>query len=261
MTNFLQADLKNIASCCSEKIVNAKSDVDYFEEPYKHLVIDNFFDERLAQSCLNNFPSLSDPIWEHANDADIEIKYRTTWKSEFDIPDGIIDAVKILNSSLMLDAMSRRFEIKKVVPDPYFTGGGLNVTKPGGLLDVHVDGNYHDATGLNRRLNALLYLNPNWQPSWGGEFGIYDDLGDRCLKLVAPLFNRLVIFDTHDKSFHGLPAPLKFPDGETRKSIILYYYTKEPRPDSQITVEKPHSALWKKKGLLSKRGSKTREFY
>ena len=53
--------------------------------------------------------------------------------------------------------------IKKIIPDPYFTGGGLNVTTKGGLLDVHVDGNYHDATGLNRRLNAILYLNPNYK--------------------------------------------------------------------------------------------------
>ena len=40
--------------------------------------------------------------------------------------------------------------IDKLIPDPYFTGGGLNATISGGLLDVHVDGNYHDATGLNR---------------------------------------------------------------------------------------------------------------
>jgi Rps23 Pro-64 3,4-dihydroxylase Tpa1-like proline 4-hydroxylase len=131
---------------------------------------------------------------------------------------------------MVLKAMSSLFSIAKIIPDPYFSGGGLNVTKPGGLLDVHVDGNYHDATGLNRRLNAILYLNPNWAEDWGGEFGLYDENGNKCLKTVAPLFNRLVIFDTHDKSFHGLPNPLNFPEGEERKSIILYYYTKEKRP-------------------------------
>lgn len=261
MSIFSQAELNVMAKACADKVMNAALGVSYFEEPYKHLVVDNFFDERLADLCLANFPPLEDPIWEHANDADIEIKYRTTWKSEFDIPDGIVDAVRILNSSLFLKAMSSRFGIEKIVSDPYFSGGGLNVTKPGGLLDVHVDGNYHDATGLNRRLNALVYMNPNWQPEWGGEFGIFDENGEKCLKKVSPLFNRLVIFDSHDKSFHGLPAPLKFPEGETRKSILLYYYTKEPRPDSQISVVGPHSALWKKRNLLDKRGNKTRDFY
>lgn len=257
---FSQKQLNDIAIRCSDRIRDAKTGVEYFEAPYKHLVIDNFLDSEMANLCLESFPSLDDACWEHANDADIEIKFRTTWKSEFDIPDGIVDAVRILNSSYFLRAMGERFDIPKVMSDPYFSGGGLNATKPGGLLDVHVDGNYHDASGLNRRLNALIYLNPNWEPGWGGEFGIYDENGDVCIKEVAPIFNRLVIFDSHDKSFHGLPAPLKFPEGEVRKSILLYYYTKAPRPDSQIEVNQPHSALWKKRGLHDKRGNKTRKY-
>ena len=261
MYKFTQSQLKEMARKCSDKVEFSILENNYFEGPYKHLVIDNFFDSQLASICLKEFPKLEDSVWEFANEVDIEIKYRTTWKSEFDIPDGIVDAIRILNSALFLKAMSKRFGIEKIIADPYFTGGGLNVTKPGGLLDVHVDGNYHDATGLNRRLNAILYLNPNWQSDWGGEFGIYDDKGERCIKKVAPLFNRLVIFDSHDKSFHGLPEPLNFPDGELRKSIILYYYTKEPRPSEQILIEKPHSALWKKMNLNDKRGNKTRDFY
>lgn len=255
-----QKILKEIAIVCGEKIKNAQIGLEYFETPYKHLVIDNFLDPELAHQCLASFPDLSDEGWEHANDADIEIKYRTTWKSEFDIPDGIVDAVRIMNSSYFLRAMGEKFEIHKLMPDPYFTGGGLNATKPGGLLDVHVDGNYHDASGLNRRLNALIYLNPNWKLGWGGEFGIYDEDGHSCVKKIAPLFNRLVIFDTHDKSFHGLPEPLNFPDGEVRKSILLYYYTKASRLASQIIVKEPHSALWKKRGLNDKKGNKTRNF-
>jgi hypothetical protein len=70
----------------------------------------------------------------------------------------------------------------------------------------------------------------------------------------------LVIFDTNDYSYHGLPDPLNFPEDKVRKSIILYYYTKESRPSSQIAVDAPHSALWKKRGLLDKRGNKTRDF-
>jgi Rps23 Pro-64 3,4-dihydroxylase Tpa1-like proline 4-hydroxylase len=257
---YSQNKLNHIAIECAEKIRNATLNANYFDVPYKHLVLDDFFSYEMAKLCHESFPAMDDKSWEHANDADIEIKYRSTWKSEFDIPDGIIDVVRIMNSSHFLNAMSEKFNIPKIMPDPYFTGGGLNVTKPGGLLDVHVDGNYHDASGLNRRLNALLYLNPNWQPGWGGEFGIYDKYGEECVKQLAPLFNRLVIFDTHDYSFHGLPNPLNFPDGEVRKSVLLYYYTKSPRLDSQIATKEPHSALWKRRGLKDKKGNKTRNF-
>jgi hypothetical protein len=249
-----------MAQTCADKVIHARSNEEYFDQPYRHLVIDNFFDRRLADLCLRDFPPLDAGGWEHANDKDIEVKFRTTWESEFDIPEGIVDAVRILNSSVFLKAMAERIGIEKIIPDPYFSGGGLNVTTRGGLLDVHVDGNYHDATGLNRRLNAILYLNPDWQPSWGGEFGIYDSKGEVCLKKVPPVFNRLVVFDSHDYSFHGLPDPVTFPEGEPRRSIILYYYTKDPRPSQQIAVAEPHSALWKRRDLHDKRGQKTRAF-
>lgn len=256
-----QQQLKQFAEYSCNRLLAAREGVEYFDEPFKHVVIDNFLPEQLAEQCLRTFPDVHEPSWENANIADIEVKYRTTWQSEFDIPDGIIDTIRILNSALFLKAMTEVMGIEKIVPDPYFTGGGLNVTMRGGLLDVHVDGNYHDATGLNRRLNALVYLNPRWEESWGGEFGVYDENGEVCLKKVPPLFNRLVIFDTHDKSFHGLPDPVNFPENEPRRSIILYYYTKEARPGDQVVVEKPHSALWKRRNLLDKRGNKERDFY
>ncbi len=203
---FSQKQLRDMAVICADKIESTENDIQYFEVPYKHLVIDNFLDSEMANLCLQSFPDLTDESWEHANDLDSEIKYRTTWKSEFDKPDGIVDAIYIMNSSYFLQAASQKLAIPKVMPDSYFTGGGLNVTKAGGLLDVHVDGNYHDASGLNRRLNALIYLNPNCKPGWGGEFGLYDENGDVCIKEVEPIFNRLVIFDSYDKSFDGLPA-------------------------------------------------------
>lgn len=260
MRKINQKILKEIAIKCAEKISISKRDVEYFETPFKHLVIDDFLPSDLASRCLESFPSVDSDAWEKTNDEDIEIKLRSNWESEFDIPDGIVDSVRIMNSSIILGAIGNRFEIPKLIPDAYFTGGGLNVTVRGGLLDVHIDGNYHDATGLNRRINAIIYLNPNWQEGWGGEFGLYDKNGQECLKSVAPLFNRLVVFDTHDFSFHGLPNPLNFPETESRKSIILYYYTKAERPSGLVYVEAPHSALWRKRGLKDKRGNQTRDF-
>ena len=255
-----QAALKKIAQDCAAKLLNTVHGQSFFEEPFKHLVVDNFLPMPMALSCSNAFPGTKDPGWEVTNDQDIEIKYRSDWKSEFDIPEGLIDAIRVLNSAPILKAMGDRMDIPKLIPDPFFTGGGLNISKRGGLLDVHVDGNYHDATGLNRRTNLLIYLNERWEKDWGGEFGLYDREGKNCIKKVAPQFNRCVIFDSHDYSFHGLPDPINFPDTVDRKSIILYYYTQEPRPSSQIATKEPHSALWVKRNLNDKLGNKTRKY-
>jgi hypothetical protein len=249
-----QKELKIIAKTCVDKILTGE----FYKEPYKHLIVNNFLPDDLAQKCLERFPELNDEIWQHESDKSIEVKSRTTWQSEFDIPDNIVDCVRILNSSLVLNSFSEIFGIKRLVPDSYFSGGGLNVSQKGGLLGVHIDGNYHDATGLNRRMNALIYLNPGWEESWGGEFGIYNSNGTQLIKKIEPLFNRLVVFDSHDYSFHGLSDPVNFPDGINRKSIILYYYTKDPRPEDQTMNEDPHSALWVKKGIKDKLGNLSR---
>lgn len=220
-------------------------------------MVDHFLPPSLAMKCLFSFPDAKDHIWERSDD-DVEIKLRSNYESEFDFPDPLQDVVRILNSSMILKAMSEALGIPKLVPDPYFTGGGLNMTQRGGMLDVHVDGNYHDATGLNRRVNAILFLNPMWEESWGGEFGIYDSKGENLVKSIYPIMNRLVIFDTHDKSFHGTPEPLQCPMTESRKSLILYYYTKEPR--KHITWRKPHSAMWLKHKLRDKNWAIERKY-
>jgi len=255
-----QNKLKKIAKEFASRIINANKNKNYFTDPYQHIVLDDVFETEFADAISQSFPPLDDSSWQHSNDKGIEIKSRSNWSSDFDIPDGILPVIRIFNSSFILDAMSKKLSIPKLIPDPYFTGGGLNVTEKGGLLDVHVDGNYHDATGLNRRVNLLLYLNEGWEKSWGGQFGIYTDEGNTLVKTIPPLFNRCVIFDTHDKSYHGLPDAINFPKDKPRKSIILYYYTVEPRPSSNVVVNEPHSALWKSKNFNDKKGNKTRKY-
>ena len=258
---FSQIYLKKTSNKLAKKILSTKLKKNFFKNPYKHLFIDNAIDKKLADVCLKNFPRINKKNWEKSNIRSIEIKHRSKWESEFDVPDGLIDLVRILNSSTILKSLSKRFSIPKLMPDPYFTGGGLNVTERGGLLDVHVDGNYHDASSLNRRINILFYFNKGWKKNWGGEFGIYSNNGKKIVKKIPPIFNRLVAFDTHDFSFHGLPNPINFPKNSSRKSLILYYYTKEKRPKHQTKISKPHSALWLKKKFLDKKGKLVRNYY
>ena len=65
-------------------------------------------------------------------------------------------------------------------------------------------------------------------------------------KKIEPIFNRMVVFNTHDFSYHGLPNKANF-QKKSKKILILYYYTKEKRPKKFTKFSKPHSALWIKK--------------
>ena len=93
------------------------------------------------------------------------------------------------------------------------------------------------------------FINPGWQNSWSGHLGLWDKTATHCVRRVSPGFNRCLIFATNTDSFHGYPDPLECPDGVTRKSIALYYFTEEAqRPITHSTDyrAKPTDSLLKK---------------
>jgi hypothetical protein len=67
----------------------------------------------------------------------------------------------------------------------------------------------------------------------------------RCDAKVLPLFNRVMIFSTTDFTYHGHPDPLNCPEGMTRKSLALYYFT-NGRPADEVSGE--HSTIFRARG-------------
>lgn len=244
MSNWQNSALKKLGSLASSETKKFRS-----ARPFPHLVIDDFLSAEVLDAMLNEFPIDSDPIWELSDQKDIQVKLRSNWKTEADIPITTKSVVHFLNSGAVMNLLSDLTGIPKLISDPYYTGGGLNCTKRNGLLDVHADGNWHHAMGVHRRLNAILYLNKVWDTSWGGALELWDETLTECVEAIDPKFNRLVIFETHDLTYHGHPSPLMCPDDQSRKSLILYYYTAAPRPENQILVERPHRALWRRRQM------------
>jgi Rps23 Pro-64 3,4-dihydroxylase Tpa1-like proline 4-hydroxylase len=74
-------------------------------------------------------------------------------------------------------------------------------------------------------LNLLLYLNPEWEDSWGGHIELWDKDVKNRLQSYRPSINRCVVFETSDISFHGV-APIT-QAGTVRRSFAAYYYTRE----------------------------------
>jgi len=222
--------------------------------PFPHAVADGLFDERLLELLLREYPARNDPIWQRYDDSDIQIKTRSKWKSDADITPDIREVVRGLNSGRFLLALSRLTGIDHLISDPYLTGGGVSSVYRGGMLDIHCDGNWHDAMAVHRRLNAILYLNPGWQDSWGGDLEFWDRKMEKCVTKVAPYNNRFIVFVTNDYTFHGHPQPLNCPEHESRRSLILYYYTSSPRNEDEVARDDPHRALWRSRGQLKAAG-------
>ena len=71
--------------------------------------------------------------------------------------------------------------------------------------------------------------------------------GSACAERIQPLCNRTVIFSITDWAFHGHPDPLTCPDGTTRKSIALYYFTVD-RPAGEVMKGKRQTLFVRRPG-------------
>ena len=190
--------------------------------PFPHIVFDDFFDLEVADKILSEFPGRKDIDWIDYYDGN-QIKLGN--ENEDNIGFFTRYILYSLNSATFLKFLSELTEIPNIISDPFFRGGGLHNIGRGGKLGIHIDFNKHQNYNLDRKLNLLFYLNKNWIEEYGGHIEFWDDEIKRCIKKILPVFNRMVIFSTTEKSYHGHPEPLICPPERCRKSLALYYYT------------------------------------
>ena len=213
--------------------------------PFPHIVIDDFLPLEMAETIANNFPSKELSSFEQINIEYQVNKLGRTQENDFaGVPDYIRHFLLDMNSKIMIETVEKITGISGLIPDPHFQGGALHQILPGGKLDVHADFNKHMRLNLDRRINLLLYLNKDWQESYGGHLELWDEKMKECSKRVLPIFNRCVIFSTTSTSYHGHPVPLTCPENRTRNSIALYYYS-NGRPKEEN--DEAHATLWQER--------------
>src|SRR4051795_519961 len=207
--------------------------------PYPHTLFDDFLPEGTLEAVLAEFPRPKGADW-FAFDSATERKLAT--KDDTLMGPATRRLLAELNSGPFIDFLERLTGIEGLIPDPHFVGGGLHQIERGGHLKVHADFNRHPRTELERRLNVLIYLNRNWKDEYGGAFELWNEDMTAAVQKVMPYFNRCVVFSTTSTSYHGHPEPLACPEGQTRKSMALYYYSKD-RPASERN--EGHNTLFK----------------
>ena len=224
MLNSSKTNLQQLAS----KLANTYQT----NKPFPSIYIDDFFDENFLEEVLKEFPrvdQLKDKIY-YANPN--EDKYAT--KGEYTFGDQTKKLVHFLNSQPFFEFLQKITGIEEtLIPDPYFEGGGFHEIKPGWFLKVHVDFHKNKKLQLSRRVNFLIYLNKDWEEEYGGHLELWEKDMSQCVSKILPKFNREAMFSTTGDSWHGHQDQLNCPEGKSRKSLALYYYT-NGRPISEL---------------------------
>lgn len=211
-------------------------------QPFRYVVIDGFLDAEFAEQLRREFPAFEQG--NALNEAG-EVGLKSTVERIRDLGSAYATLDDQVQSRDGLDLVGHLTSIPDLIYDPHYFGGGTHENRSGQDLDPHVDFNRHPLEPWHRRLNLIVYLNPDWEDAWGGGLELHSDprAPDDRVHVIAPLFNRCVIFETTEHSWHGF-SRIVIPEdrpGISRKSVALYFYTAD-RPVSELAA--PHSTIY-----------------
>lgn len=188
--------------------------------PFRFLVIDNFLDPAIAAQLSREFPALEK--------MDVNYKGINEKKSEHSNFETLHPVFRELRNRITHPAITGAIEkiagieALETIGDRY--GYGLHQGGTNSFLDIHVDYNLHPLRKKQRRLNLIIFLNPEWRPEWGGALEFWNREVTACVQSISPVFNRCVLFESHDYSYHGY-SKISCPEHISRKSFYLYYFS------------------------------------
>lgn len=211
-------------------------------------VLDDFlpFDE--AEALRAAWPSRR--AW-YVYDSPLERKL--AWPHVHDLPEVFQDTFRRLIAPPFMRRLEKITGLRNLIADPSFRGGGLHCIRPGGHLDVHTDFNLHSETGWKRVLNLIVWLVDD-DFDGGGDLELWDADMTRCVRRIAPVFNRCAIFRVDGIANHGHPDPLQ--GDKERRSMAVYYYQLADGDEERVSTQfkrrpgdsREHDALRERRG-------------
>ena len=212
-------------------------------KPFRHLCLDGVLQPAMAERLRAEFPPFDR---ERARNEMGEVGGKAVYTDLPSLGPAYREFYAYMRSPVFLGAMSRMLGIPDLLFDPAMYGGGTHENLDGQELDPHIDFNYDPVRKWHRRLNLLIYLNTEWELEWGGGIELHSDPRDwehDQIKTFNCVFNRGVIFETNEHSWHGFPR-IRLPEGKrklSRKCISVYLYTKH-RPKEEVAP--PHGTFY-----------------
>ena len=211
------------------------------KDPFPNIIINDFLPIEIVRKAENEFISYKKTI----NSGNIRFQKTKMHSDDYaNMPHTIKKIIYFFYSKDFIKLLETKFNLRNILPDWNFYGGGMHESRKGGYLKLHSDFIYIKKRKVKRRLNLLIYLNNNWDENWGGAIELWDQEMKYNFLKVFPHINNAVIFRTDTESNHGFPDPLKCPTEVGRKSIAVYYYTNE---NALFKRTKYFYARWKRR--------------
>jgi hypothetical protein len=190
-------------------------------QPYPHLVTDGWFHPDLLRCVREEFD-----LHPFHDGRELDRRYEDTVRSPRNpvLGPACQAYFAIVQSGWFLALLSELSGVAELIADPTLHNGGLHESRRGGHFRIHADFETSSCSGLHSEMVLITYLNPGWDPSWGGALELWDTNGTACVRRVEPEFGRCILMRNGPRHFHGHPTPLNLPEHQVRRSVVAYYY-------------------------------------
>jgi hypothetical protein len=212
-------------------------------EPYPYCIQDGILDKEYAKALQNEILQLPKEVWDRYNNP---FEQKWTLRDKFNFP----PLLRQLFEELQSQSFIKQLELISgwnLQLDTNRNFWGVHVYEPGDYLDIHIDAGRHPTLGLKKQVTLGIYLSANWLDEYGCKLEIWKGTSaasekpeiSECVESIAPLFNRLVLFNCNDVSWHGNPEPACGPAEAKRIFITISYLS-----DNTIDQNKKVKALF-----------------
>ena len=183
-----------------------------FTQPFRIGVVDNFLTEGFARELAASWPSQDDSAW-HSGHTNVRGKKNPLEQGMRGIsntdsmPINIAKIVKSFHTNEFCAWVERLTGLTGLLPDRSMRWTGMREMLPGSFQLIHSDARVSPESGLRKEVTVLFYLQMDYRAEKNsGDLEIWDDQMDECRLSIAPHFNRCVMFENSDTSFHGVPS-------------------------------------------------------
>jgi hypothetical protein len=127
--------------------------------------------------------------------------------------------------------------------------GGLHVNRRGCFRALHRDFTVNPLTNKWHRVNAILFLNSNWEEEYRGDLELWGSDLQHSGARIKPDAGTLVLFESCGDNIHGVPDRITCPSDRARLSLAVHYYSDQPPTEmpgrsSFLRPRRPQDPWW-----------------